>query len=99
MTQTPLYFAISRIARLYPAVIVYVLLSIIILGPYAASVPARTYFQAHPWDNFMNATLWNWRYNLPYVFSDNPLKHVTNRSGWTLPVELRCYFFVLFIEL
>jgi peptidoglycan/LPS O-acetylase OafA/YrhL len=99
VTQDPVYFVVSRVARLYPAVIVYLLLTVVVVGPYASSVPLDQYFEANPWNNFWNGTLWEWKHNLPYVFGSNPIPNVTNGSGWTLPVELRCYLLILAIGL
>jgi peptidoglycan/LPS O-acetylase OafA/YrhL len=90
-------FAISRVLRLYPAVLVYSLLAIFVVGPLAASVPLKTYFDANPLQNLWNAALWNWQYNLPYVFSSNHFAGATNGSTWTLPAELRCYLLVFFL--
>ncbi len=95
----PVNFVASRALRLYPCVIVYSLAMIFILGPIAKSVDFATYWKAEPWNNMWNALLWNWQYNLPYVFSENPLKGSTNGSTWTLPVELRCYVGILLLGL
>lgn len=84
-------FAISRILRLYPAVIVYSLAAILVIGPIASGVPLSQYFQQNPWVNMWNATLWEWNYNLPYGFPGRPFSGATNGSTWTLPVEMRCY--------
>lgn len=90
-------FIASRVLRLYPAVIVYSLVAILLIGPLCSSVPVSQYFHSDPWANMWNATLWEWKYNLPYVFSHNPFAGATNGSSWTLPVELRCYVLVLFL--
>jgi len=87
-------FAVSRVLRLYPAVLVYLAISVFIIGPIASSVPVKTYLQAEPWNNFLNGWLWEWNYNLPYVFENSPRAGATNGSAWTLPVELRCYILV-----
>lgn len=88
-------FIASRAFRLYPAVIVYSLIAILVIGPLNSKASLETYFQANPWINLHNATLWRWTYNLPYVFTDNPLAGSTNGATWTLPAELRCYLLVL----
>src|SRR5262245_2583973 len=62
------YFIASRVLRLYPAIIMYSVLMIILIGPLFANVPIRTYFDANPWLNLWNALLWDWKYNLPHVF-------------------------------
>jgi peptidoglycan/LPS O-acetylase OafA/YrhL len=88
-------FFTARVLRLYPAVIVYSLVAILIIGPLGSSVDLRTYFQANPWDNLWNVPLWTWKYNLPYGFADHTLPGSTNGSSWTLPAEMRCYLTVL----
>lgn len=92
-----LFFAVSRGLRLYPAVIAYSFVAILVIGPLAVDVPLKQYFDANPWDNFRNSLLWAWDRNLPYAFSTNPLPGSTNGSAWTLPVELRCYLLVLML--
>jgi peptidoglycan/LPS O-acetylase OafA/YrhL len=84
-------FTISRILRLWPAVTVYCILSILIVGPLFAQVPLKIYFDANPYAYLWNASLWDWKYNLPYVFSSNPFSGSTNGATWTLPVEVRRY--------
>lgn len=92
-------FVASRALRLFPCVIVYSLVMIFLLGPFAARVDFQTYWRAEPWANMWNALLWRWEHNLPYVFDANPMKGSTNGSAWTLPIELRCYIGVLFLGL
>lgn len=88
-------FIVSRALRLYPAIIAYSLVAILIIGPLSISVTISQYFNANPWLNLRNSMLWEWTYNLPYVFSKNPVPGSTNGSSWTLPAELRCYLLVL----
>lgn len=92
-------FAVSRALRLYPAIIMYSLIAILVIGPLAIDVPVSEYFKANPWNNLWNISLWQWNYNLPYVFADNPLAGSTNGSTWTLPAELRCYILIFFLGL
>lgn len=92
-------FAISRALRLYPAVIVYSLVAVLVIGPLASSVGIYQYFAAKPWNNLWNATLWEWIYNLPYAFTDRTFSGSTNGSSWTLPAELRCYIAVFLLGL
>lgn len=87
----------SRALRLYPAIIVYSLIAILIIGPLSSSAPTKAYFQSNPWNNMLNATLWKWIYNLPYAFSHNPLAGSTNGATWTLPAELRCYILIFIL--
>ena len=91
------FFAASRVLRLYPALFVYGIVSILVIGPLAIQVPLADYFRANPWDNMQNTLLWTWEKNLPYAFAANPFSGSTNGSAWTLPVELRCYLLVLLL--
>jgi peptidoglycan/LPS O-acetylase OafA/YrhL len=94
LSRGPINYAASRILRLYPAIILYSFVAILIIGPLSINVPLSTYFAANPWNNLLNAPLWKWQYNLPYAFSANTFSGATNGSTWTLPVELRCYILV-----
>jgi peptidoglycan/LPS O-acetylase OafA/YrhL len=87
-------FIVSRALRLYPAVIVYCAVAILVIGPIATDAPLKDYFAANPWSYLRNTPLWTWNYNLPYVFTHNPFGGGTNGSAWTLPVELRCYLLI-----
>lgn len=92
-------FSVSRVLRLYPAVIVYSLVAIFVIGPLACGVSLLAYFEQRPWLNLWNATLWEWKYNLPFGFPGRPFEGATNGSTWTLPAELRCYVAVFFLGL
>jgi peptidoglycan/LPS O-acetylase OafA/YrhL len=90
-------FVASRALRLYPAIIAYCVVAVLIIGPIGSDVRLADYFSADPWSYFRNVPLWTWNYNLPHVFTHNPFGGGTNGSTWTLPVELRCYLLVLFL--
>lgn len=90
-------YILSRVLRLYPAILVYSVIVILIIGPIFSNVSLSEYISARPWFNLLNAGLWEWNYNLPFVFENNPIPIATNGSAWTLPVELRCYILILFI--
>lgn len=90
----PAQFIAARALRLYPAVFVYMAVAVLIIGPLGSDVSIKTYFEANPWDNFWNVLLWDWKYNLPYVFQHNPFAGSTKGSSWTLPLELKCYIVV-----
>jgi peptidoglycan/LPS O-acetylase OafA/YrhL len=95
INRSILSFIVSRVLRIYPAVIIYCLLTIFIIGPLGTKASLQDYFAASPLSYFFNASLWEWKYNLPLVFPDNPHAGSTNGSGWTLPIEIRCYLLVL----
>ncbi|MCP1624160.1 acyltransferase family protein [Pseudomonas nitroreducens] len=95
--RSPIDFAVSRALRLYPAVIVYSFVAILVIGPMASGVSLKSYFEQNPWVNLWNATLWEWIYNLPFGFPGRPFAGATNGATWTLPAELRCYVMVFLL--
>jgi|CXWL01.1.fsa_nt_gi peptidoglycan/LPS O-acetylase OafA/YrhL len=88
-------FAWARGLRIYPALIVNVLLSALVVGALVTSLPVGAYLASEQLWKFIgnNVLSWNVIYRLPGVFEANPLVAV-NGSLWTLPLEIRCYLFV-----
>jgi len=87
------YFIFSRILRIYPALIVCVLCTVFMIGPFLSIdggylSASQTY--RYLW---INATAYSTEYFLPGVFSSLHQQAV-NGSLWSLPVEVRLYFFV-----
>lgn len=95
----PAQYLISRGLRLYPAIIVYCLVAIFIIGPMGSSVGIAEYFSTDFGAYFKNASLWSWKTNLPYNFEDRPFRGGTNGSMWTLPVEIRSYLIIFALGL
>ncbi|WP_018604629.1 acyltransferase family protein [Uliginosibacterium gangwonense] len=87
-------YVLSRGLRLYPAILLYSILMVFLFGPIFSSANLAGYFSARPWFNLINAGLWEWNYNLPYIFESNPIPGATNGSTWTLPAELRSYILI-----
>jgi peptidoglycan/LPS O-acetylase OafA/YrhL len=85
-------FAMSRILRIYPALVAATVFTILVAG---ASSPLA-------WADYLGSPT-TWRYfwrtatgidvvdRLPDAFPANPFPHAANGSLWTLPVELRLY--------
>lgn len=83
-------FIAARVLRIYPALIVNVLLAVFVLGPLLTT--AGDYW-ANPttWRYlWVNSSLWSAEFWLPGVFDDLP-RTVVNGSLWTLPIELKLY--------
>jgi peptidoglycan/LPS O-acetylase OafA/YrhL len=88
-------FLSSRILRIYPGIIVYVLVATFVIGPLATNLPWKTYFASpQSWAHLWTATLWENKFNLPGVFADRPFAGSLNGSLWTLPAEIRCYLLI-----
>lgn len=81
----------KRALRIFPALIVIVLLTAFILGPLISGSTAGEYFtHKDTWRYLGNITLVVQAFVLPGVFSENPIIAV-NGSLWTLRYEFLCY--------
>jgi peptidoglycan/LPS O-acetylase OafA/YrhL len=86
-------FTVARVLRIFPALIVCVLLTALVIGPMATDLPLGRYFT----DRGMLDYLWRTlslstgSAPLPGVFGDHPVPHLVNLSLWTLKYEVACY--------
>lgn len=87
-------WTVSRILRLFPGLLVVVLLTVFVLGPLVTEMELGAYFTSPELLTyiFRNMTLAILQYDLPGVFDDNPYGHAINGSLWTLIYEVVCYF-------
>ena len=94
-----LRFFQRRALRIFPALIVCVLLSILVLGPALTSLPLNEYF-AHgaTWRYLKNIFLYI-TYYLPGVFEHLRVANAVNGSLWSLPVEFFMYILVAVLGL
>jgi peptidoglycan/LPS O-acetylase OafA/YrhL len=92
-------FLALRAIRIYPALVVEVILSALILGPIVTSLPPRRYFSDPLFFKYMLNALGDVQFSLPGVFERNPLPGVVNLQLWTIPFELYCYLTLAFIAL
>ncbi|MFT4075177.1 MAG: acyltransferase [Asticcacaulis sp.] len=89
--RTLISFGLLRAFRIFPALIVEVLLSALLLGPLMTQVRLDEYFLSGTSQAYLlSATGWI-HFELPGVFTANPLPNSVNLSLWTIPVELGCY--------
>jgi peptidoglycan/LPS O-acetylase OafA/YrhL len=91
-------FVRNRIARIYPGLVVCVLLTVFVLGPALTSSDIADFLQ-HPLSlgYLWTAIGWDIRFYLPGVFASNPLPSVVNGSLWTIKYELLCYACLLVV--
>ena len=84
-------FLVRRSLRIFPALWVVILLSVLVLGPWASVLDTQRYF-GHPqtWRYLVNMVLLV-VYGLPGVFPTNAMPGIVNGSLWSLPVEFICY--------
>ena len=95
--QSLIAFIEARILRIYPGLIVAVLLTVFVIGVLVTAAPISNYLEsATTWSYIKNNSLLitGVQYNLPSVFVGNPFSGSVNGSLWTLPIELRMYFWV-----
>ena len=100
-SRSLLRFAILRIGRIWPALIVCILITVFIVGPLVTSLTISEYFSSHETWNYLltNIKLMEVRYNLPGVFDYNWYNDSVNGSLWILPVLVRCYALVAVLGL
>ena len=80
-----------RVIRIYPALVMEVLLSGLLLGSLFTVLPLKEYF-AHPtFHTYLLNMLGEPHYKLPGVFARNPYPEQVNGQLWTVPYELACY--------
>jgi peptidoglycan/LPS O-acetylase OafA/YrhL len=84
-------FAWKRATRIFPGLIAVTLLAMFVLGPLVTTLSPGEYFSnARLYAYLSGLTLFG-SYDLPGVFSSNPVPDVVNGSLWTLRYELICY--------
>lgn len=83
------HFLIKRILRIYPALIVLILVTVFFIGPIFTKHTFHNYYSAkETWQYLIGGvTLIRIRFFLPGVFNE----HGVNGSLWSLPVEFRLY--------
>lgn len=82
-----------RALRIFPALWVVVLLSVLVLGPVLTTWSLADYWQGRDTARYAANLLLFIKYNLPGVFETNALRAV-NGSLWTLPAEFLSYLLV-----
>lgn len=89
-----LRYIIKRFFRIVPPLAVCILISVFIIGPIFTTVSLKDYFSSPiTWDYLRNI-IFDIKYNLPAVFTNNPYPDAVNGSLWTLPIEVLLYCLV-----
>ncbi|MCL2789676.1 MAG: acyltransferase [Desulfobulbus sp.] len=92
--QSVKQFVWARILRIYPALLVVVLLSVFGLGLFFTTQPTVAYLVDVGIYKYLlkcSTLITGINDHLPGVFANNPYKNAVNGSLWTLPYELRMY--------
>ena len=91
-------YIFKRAERIFPQLIVVILLSAFVLGPILTNLSLGTYFASSGTYLYLLNSLLVPIHNLPGVFEGLPYQTV-NGPLWTLPVEFACYLMLLAISL
>jgi peptidoglycan/LPS O-acetylase OafA/YrhL len=92
-------FWFSRVMRIFPALLVVLLITALILAPLITVTSVKSVWLAAPEYILRNFTLFSLEQYLPGVFKGNPVGGSINIPLWTLSHELTCYFFVTVLGL
>lgn len=93
-----IYFT-KRSLRIFPALVVDILIAAFIWGPLVTKLPLAEYFSSYQTYRYLlNINLYRIVYELPGVFTDNPLPNYVNGSLWTLPFEFTCYIGIVLLH-
>jgi peptidoglycan/LPS O-acetylase OafA/YrhL len=86
-------YVTARALRVFPALIVCVLATALILGPWLTLLPGAQYLKDMGVAAYIVKTisLISGSAQLPELFHNNPVAHVVNTSVWTLKYEVMCY--------
>ena len=89
-------FARNRALRIFPGLVAAVVVTMLVIGPLATTLPLSAYFrdpQTYAYLKTLTLRLHGANDLLPGVFKGNPLAGSVNGSLWTLFYEVVCYVF------
>jgi len=84
-------FLAHRVLRIFPALIVEVVLSAFLLGAALTTLPLGAYFTDPTFLRYLGNMFGFVFFLLPGVFADNAATQAVNVNLWTLPSEFYCY--------
>lgn len=92
-SRSLLDFTAARVLRIFPGLVVCVVLTALVLGPLVSQLPASAYFSSAVLPAYLLKTLSlaTGSAPLPGVFADLPMPGIVNSSLWTLKYEVLCY--------
>jgi peptidoglycan/LPS O-acetylase OafA/YrhL len=90
-TQVTSTFLAFRALRIFPALVVEVTLSAILLGFFLTTLTPAAYFTDPGFLRYFGNIVGWITFELPGVFTSNPVTHAVNANLWTLPSEFDCY--------
>jgi peptidoglycan/LPS O-acetylase OafA/YrhL len=89
--RTLVSFLGLRVLRIMPALAGEVLLSAILIGPFLTILPIHEYFADPKFRIYLLNILGDIHFQLPGLFTNNPIPGTVNNQLWTIPFELLSY--------
>lgn len=98
MERNIIQYLLARVFRIYPALIVCNIVTIVFIIPASLSSDWHSFILSSEVKEYfkINSTLDTINFTISGVFENNPDKAI-NGFLWTLPVEIRAYFIVILI--
>lgn len=89
-------FITARALRIFPGLILCVVVMVLVVGPLMTTEPLYQYFASPKTLEYLwsNGSLYRMVGDLPGVFASNPSPNIVNGPLWTLPIESRFYLLV-----
>lgn len=96
----PTQFLVARFFRIWPALLVTLLVSALILGPLTSDLHYSKYFglrevYSYVWDGL----IMKMQFKLPGVFTQSHYPNIVNGSLWTIPYEVAAYLVLLSLSM
>ena len=89
-------YLIARCFRLFPALILLLIVTTFIMGPILSNIPIKDYFSnIETWYYLFSNLILAPLYHLPGVQNISGVPFELNGTLWTLPFEFGCYLFLL----
>ncbi|WP_281234499.1 acyltransferase family protein [Flavobacterium gelatinilyticum] len=86
------YFAISRLFRILPALLFLLLITVFLIGPTITNISISEYFSDYNNYKYIIKNIYfKTQYILTGVFNNNLYKDAVNGSLWSLNYEIKCY--------
>ncbi|MFG1230471.1 acyltransferase family protein [Xanthobacter wiegelii] len=84
-------FLMLRAIRIFPALVVEVTLSAVVVGAIFTTLSPLSYYTSWGFFRYMLNIVGLVKINLPGVFPNNPYPELINGQLWTIPFEFECY--------
>jgi len=92
-------FLIKRSLRVFPALIIVILISVFLLGPMFTTLPVKEYFTHPQLSSYFKNIILSPVFYLPGVLEHARVPNAVNGSLWSLPVEFFMYLVVIILGL